>query len=172
MEQQEQILDYQPNIVDEQHVQINLASAGKRFGNYIIDIIAFWILIILLGVIYGVFLVATDSDDVTADGSADVLLYIIVYGIYFLYFYGMEAAFQKTLGKMITKTKVVTMDGQKPTNTNILGRTACRFIPFDAFSFLGSKAIGWHDSISKTYVINDIPSNLSGEDHKVVDQGF
>ena len=72
---------------------------------------------------------------------------------------------------MITKTRVVTEDGQKPTAMNILGRTACRFIPFDAFSFLGSKAVGWHDSISKTHVINE-GSNLPSEDHKVIDQGF
>lgn len=44
MEQQEQILYYQQNAVDEKYVQINLANGGKRFGYYIIDYIVVIIL--------------------------------------------------------------------------------------------------------------------------------
>jgi len=35
------------------------------------------------------------------------------------------------------------------------GRTLCRYIPFEPFSFLGNKPIGWHDSLSKTLVVKD-----------------
>jgi len=45
------------------------------------------------------------------------------------------------------------MDGNKPSFGLILGRSLSRIIPFDALSFLGANAIGWHDTISKTRVI-------------------
>lgn len=66
-----------------------------------------------------------------------------------------EALFQRTLGKMITGTCVVRADGTKPTFGQIVGRSFARFIPFEAFSFLGGKGfpVGWHDSLSGTRVI-------------------
>lgn len=42
-------------------------------------------------------------------------------------------------------------NGEKPSFSVIFKRTLCRLIPFDGFSFLGSR--GWHDSISDTYVV-------------------
>ncbi|MEM6265057.1 MAG: RDD family protein, partial [Bacteroidota bacterium] len=66
-----------------------------------------------------------------------------------------EAAFGKTPGKFVTKTQVVNKDGGKPTPGQLIGRTFARFIPFDAFSFLASNPVGWHDSLSKTRVVKD-----------------
>ncbi|WP_349663302.1 RDD family protein [Cellulophaga lytica] len=48
----------------------------------------------------------------------------------------MEIKFQKTIGKFVTKTKVVKMNGEKPTDGDIMTRTFCRLIPFDRLSFL------------------------------------
>jgi hypothetical protein len=39
-----------------------------------------------------------------------------------------------------------------PFGTMVL-RSLCRLIPFEPFSFLGSDARGWHDSITKTRVV-------------------
>jgi uncharacterized RDD family membrane protein YckC len=59
---------------------------------------------------------------------------------------------------MITKTKVVSRKtGKKPPFWTIVGRTFARLIPFDGFSFLTENPIGWHDSLSGTMVVNDIP---------------
>jgi uncharacterized RDD family membrane protein YckC len=66
----------------------------------------------------------------------------------------MEIKFQKTLGKFITKTKVVKMNGEKPENSDIILRTFCRFLPFDRLSFVFTKN-GFHDFLSKTKVIKD-----------------
>ena len=66
-----------------------------------------------------------------------------------------EYFFGKTPAKFLTKTKVVTKFGTKPSFWTIVGRTLCRLIPFEAFSFLGSRPVGWHDSISGTLVVND-----------------
>lgn len=48
---------------------------------------------------------------------------------------------------------VVREDGGKPSLGQVLGRTACRLIPFEAFSFLGSSGVGMHDSIPDTRVV-------------------
>lgn len=144
MENQETILDYQPEHHDP---ELYLASTGARFANFILDRIGFYFYIFLLiGVeeklFYGI------------EGMSSIfgflfLLSIPGYWALFEYFFGKSPA------KFITRTKVVTVDGRKPSFLNILGRTFCRFIPFEPFSFLGSKPVGWHDSISRTRVVSD-----------------
>lgn len=64
----------------------------------------------------------------------------------------MEYYLGRTLAKYITGTKVISIDGEKPTFMQILGRTFSRIVPFDALSFLGEN--GWHDSWSDTRVID------------------
>jgi uncharacterized RDD family membrane protein YckC len=59
----------------------------------------------------------------------------------------------QTLGKLITKTKVVTINGEDPNLLAILIRTLCRFIPFEEISFLISNNSGWHDKLSNTKVV-------------------
>jgi hypothetical protein len=48
---------------------------------------------------------------------------------------------------------VVDENGNKPEYQTIMIRSLCRLIPFDALSFLGATSRGWHDSISRTYVV-------------------
>ena len=67
----------------------------------------------------------------------------------------MEFFFGKTVAKMMTKSTVVNENGGKIIFRQAILRSLCRFIPFNLFSFLGSKGIGWHDRISKTRVVND-----------------
>jgi hypothetical protein len=76
--------------------------------------------------------------------------------ISFLYYLPQEAFSGRTLGKMITGTRAVNEDGTKLTFGRALGRTLCRYIPFEAFSFLGGngRPRGWHDRISRTKVIS------------------
>ena len=63
----------------------------------------------------------------------------------------------KTPAKFITKTKVITEYGEKPSFKTIFIRTLVRFVPFEAFSFLSpERPRGWHDRWSKTIVIDDI----------------
>ncbi len=131
--------------------QINYESASgwKRFFNYIIDIIAFYIIIFIIAIAFG-FL-----------GMAEMLtktnIYILSALILILYYSLTEGISGRTLGKLITGTKVITEDGGNPGFTKILVRTLCRFIPFEAFSFLGD-GTGWHDTITKTRVVV-IPKN-------------
>jgi uncharacterized RDD family membrane protein YckC len=82
--------------------------------------------------------------------------YLLGFIILLIYYVPQEAFSGRTLGKMITGTKAVNEDGSKLTFGKVLGRTLCRFIPFEAFSFLGgqNKPKGWHDRIPKTKVIS------------------
>lgn len=84
------------------------------------------------------------------DKLTEILLgFVITIGHYKL----MEAAFSRTIGKTLTGTKVMDERGKKPSLGKILGRTFCRIIPFEAFSFLAADGRGWHDSIPGTYVV-------------------
>lgn len=84
------------------------------------------------------------------------LFEIIAYSmlIIFLYYFLTEVYFARTVAKVITKTIVVKYDGSKPTVSNIFYRTISRFIPFEFISYLGSVQKGWHDAVSRTYVVN------------------
>jgi hypothetical protein len=48
---------------------------------------------------------------------------------------------------------VVDEYGEKPSLSQILGRSFARAIPFEVFSCLGER--GWHDTMSNTYLIKD-----------------
>jgi uncharacterized RDD family membrane protein YckC len=84
-------------------------------------------------------------------GAINISLCIFI--SYYLYYFIFETLWQRTPGKYITGTKVVTSSGGKPSIGAIAIRTIVRFIPFESFSFLGSRAYGWHDVLSGTYVI-------------------
>lgn len=136
-----------------------LASKTKRFVNFIIDrmffhgvvlVLIFLIVIITQLIGYeGMIVSVDDLEHINPflDQFITLLLIIICYII-------LEGLSQKTIGKLITRTIVVTENGEKPEIGLIIKRSFCRLIPFNALSFLGSDAKGWHDSISKTYVVD------------------
>jgi uncharacterized RDD family membrane protein YckC len=146
MESQENILDFTP---EHQHPQYATVTGGLRFANFIID------RIIGTALFYGVVMGSASMANSLGSAAINFLLLISFamipgYYIIFEYFWG------KTPGKFITKTRVVNEAGRPPSFMNIVGRTLCRFIPFEPFSFLGGNgSTGWHDSISKTYVVED-----------------
>lgn len=139
------------------------ASKGQRFANYLIDVIAY------IAVIFGLFSLLTFviysvAEDTTVfdeflyslenvNGLVDRLVTGLVLAL--CYFLTESLTKGKTLGKFITKTKVVLEDGSKPSALHYIKRSLSRIIPFNAFSFLGSTGRGWHDSISKTYVVDE-----------------
>lgn len=73
--------------------------------------------------------------------------------LYVGYYIILEYNFQTSIGKLITGTVVVDRNGNKPTLKAIVGRSFSRIVPFDAFSFLGASASGWHDTWSNTKVV-------------------
>ncbi|TRX24053.1 RDD family protein [Flavobacterium franklandianum] len=71
----------------------------------------------------------------------------------FLYYATFEIVFARTISKYFTKTIVVRIDGSKPKPIDILGRTLVRIIPFEYFTFFRGRKLGWHDELSKTFVV-------------------
>lgn len=127
-------------------VNYSKASLGFRFANFFIDYFILVIVIaffeIFIGRIFGM-------------GSYSELIFLLMNLIVFVLFYSLqEIVFKgRTIGKFITRTKVVTVDGEEPSAEKYFIRSLCRMIPFEAFSFLFSSESGWHDTISNTRVV-------------------
>jgi uncharacterized RDD family membrane protein YckC len=125
------------------------ASQGKRFANLLVDYVATTAVSFAAGIVMGLAMGASASEsDLTVAG------YVVGLGSTFAYYFLMEGAMGRTLGKLVTGTKVVDAHGNRPTWGAAALRTLCRFIPFEPFSFLSKAARGWHDSLTKTWVIS------------------
>ena len=125
----------------------NTVTKGKRFANYIVDIIITAILNALVNPFQADY--DMETGEMSGLGMSILVSTLLTVGYYFF----MESATGQTLGKMVTGTKVVDENGNKPALGSIFVRCLCRLIPFEQFSFFGPKTIGWHDSLSKTYVV-------------------
>lgn len=78
---------------------------------------------------------------------------IVLFVIRMCYYIAFEAILGATPAKFLTESRVIDGKGNKPDFINIFTRSFFRFIPFEPFSFFGSK--GWHDSLSNTYVAKE-----------------
>ena len=131
-----------------ERVENNSVSSFVRFVNFLIDFIVIFIF-------YGMIIPNLETL-LNLTSKTELIIYRIGTLILFVAFYYIpfEHKYQKTLGKFITKTKVVNLEGEKAELGDIISRTFCRLIPFDRFSFFFTKN-GFHDAISKTIVIKD-----------------
>jgi uncharacterized RDD family membrane protein YckC len=124
------------------------ANKGLRFLNYLIDLVA---VIFILAIVLIILSFTSEALGLTISEESilfDLFIYVLVVIIYFLIEFVTKG---RSLGKLITGTKVVMIDGTDPTTKDYFVRNLCRIIPFDALTFLGEN--GWHDKISKTTVV-------------------
>lgn len=131
------------------------ASQGKRLLNYLLDLTFAGLLVIALVTAIG--MLAPPAPGNVAFGQAEESSPLEIFAFYFgllAYYLGSEHCYGRTLGKMITRTKVLALDNKRASFLQILGRCFCQLIPFNAFSFLGVTACGWHDTIPKTKVVD------------------
>jgi uncharacterized RDD family membrane protein YckC len=133
-----------------------LATSGARFLNYIIDVIFYVLIMFLFGFIFTVIMSLLGFTDIVfwMQNISDLQSNLIAILILIIYYTISEGLLGRSFAKFITGTIVVDENGEKPSFGILFQRTLCRLIPFDAFSFLGSSARGWHDSISDTYVVD------------------
>lgn len=135
-------------------VDVEPTTKWRRFFNWLID----KLVVLLFGALLGVLAALSGNEAVLAwidriDRLTDILLTAAITVIYYAF---MEGAFGFTVGKLITNTRVVDEYGRPPGFARAFLRSLCRLIPFDALSLLFSDAEvrrGWHDSLTKTYVI-------------------
>lgn len=155
MEQQNIIDDGQHESQQESYLDYTVGS-GVRFINHIIDTIGFYALIFIVTMLISMILAAVDEDalysfsETMQDGLYSTLFSLL---IVFVYYFAFESITGRTLGKYITGTKVISLTGEPLNSGQLARRTLCRFIPFEAFSFIGN-GIGWHDRWSDTVVVH------------------
>ena len=141
--------------VIENEVNDKMASQGKRFLNYLLDLVFIMIFIFAFYLIFLIILTIVAPSIVSDIEEGNKLFqYLVSFIVSMIYYTCFEAATGRSIAKYITKTKVVTEIGEKPNFKIIVVRSLCRFIPLDAFSFLFNDGSGWHDTISNTKVIN------------------
>jgi uncharacterized RDD family membrane protein YckC len=131
-----------------------IASRTRRFINMVIDTVAQIVLMLVLMIIAVIVYPPFAESSFLQEESAlsNYLLGLILMVVYYL---PCEALFGRTLGKLITGTRVVDETGEPPSFKQILGRTFARLIPLEAFSFLKSSGIGAHDSLPGTRVVRN-----------------
>lgn len=158
MEHQYQNDEQHENILDEIGPHLVLASAGKRFGNYIIDAILFrvisYIILVLIMMVWPQALYEFFGNNMNL-----ISLYLFAFVSYALYTAIAEKLGRgASLGKLITGTRVVTHEGHPVTWSHCLRRGFCRLVPFEFLS--GFSGYMWHDQWTDTYVIDVKKSRL------------
>jgi uncharacterized RDD family membrane protein YckC len=152
---------YQEHLLDDFDYTLVLAPSGKRFANYIVDVIVFYIawkvFFYCLGLKIAMTMIGPD------DGKAAI--YLKVFLIAFVFELGLMSAIEffgggRSIGKLLTRTRAVNDDGTPITFKTALLRRLTRMVPFEAFSALGSQAIPWHDRWTNTCVIQERDSTL------------
>ncbi|NML41446.1 RDD family protein [Chitinophaga sp. G-6-1-13] len=119
-------------------VAFDHASKGQRFANLLIDGV-------ILGVAQNIFAAILGLGTFEAIGIGLV--------VNLAYYTGMEGfGGGRTVGKMVTGTRVVSTNGEALTTGRILLRTVCRWVPFEPFSMLFGDA-PWHDTWTDTAVV-------------------
>lgn len=133
-------------------LEIEPASKWRRFFNNLIDSFVYYLLVMLVASI----LLAVGGQGAAQWIRSLGLVGGYAFGFLILMFYyiAMESVLGFTVGKLITGTRVVNEEGEKPNLVQTFLRTLCRFIPFEPLSILFSgETRGWHDSLSGTYVV-------------------
>jgi uncharacterized RDD family membrane protein YckC len=133
------------------------ASRVQRFANFLIDTLCYYVLIFLVAVVYGVFLAVTDPEAAQrGEGVSTLMSYVLAIGSMLFYYVVSESLTGRTVGKLVTGTRVVREDGEPLTFGTVFKRNLARLIPFEPFSFFGGGGEaprGWHDTISDTVVV-------------------
>ncbi|MBS1668309.1 MAG: RDD family protein [Bacteroidetes bacterium] len=120
------------------------ASIGQRFANYLIDVIAFY------AILFVIIFLLRDSGLVGSEGFQLFLIFIVFIGYYTL----LEGGTGKSVGKMVSKTKVVQVDGTSINFRKAFMRSLCRLVPFEFLSAFGGGSM-LHDKWTDTMVVQD-----------------
>jgi uncharacterized RDD family membrane protein YckC len=95
-------------------------------------------MIFIFSLIYAIIYGKSITDDLLENDSSLSFYSMLIYFMFYLLFYLMEYYKRKNIGKYITGTKVISIDGNKPT-LGLLYRNISRLVPFDAFFSWGKR---------------------------------
>ena len=134
--------------------EYEIAKRDQRAANFIIDALIAYPLMILLKVlpeVLGIFVLLDIK--INLYSIPDLAAWLATLFFYYLI---CEGVWFKTIGKMITGTRVIHLSGGNPVFYQIIIRTLVRFIPLEFITYLidAERPNGWHDRWSHTKVIN------------------
>ena len=134
-------------------MNVATVSIGKRFIHFVIDyIFVSFLLLPLLGALIGIVSAMTGVDRSSMNKILINYRLLLAAGTMILYYVLFEYFLNKTIGKFLTRSIVVTETDAKPSFKSCLLRTLIRFVPFEPFSILSSDSKMWHDKWTKTVV--------------------
>ncbi len=139
--------------IEEKFLELQKASRGRRCANYLLDLVGYMLVIMVTTYVSLVF-----APEIVDTETFDLIIGLPVYLAYYILFEGLTG---RTPGKLITGTRVVDAQGNKPGFGTLVLRNLARFIPFEAFSFFRTSEEGWHDTLTKTHVIRKHPPKES-----------
>ena len=146
----------QPEDVLTMELTLQRAGNGKRLANYIIDVVAFYLLIVLIYITLaiispGIYEFIVNMD--TGFGLIDRVITLVLYAVFMSL---LEIAFKgKSFGKYLTKTRAVNMDGTRIGARTAFARGFSRAVPFCVFSAFGNPCDPWQDRWTNTMVVNE-----------------
>jgi len=131
------------------------AAGGKRFLNYLVDFIGFYAIVFVVAGLVAV--LSPETLEGIGEGSSfnpiEQVLGLIFYALYMSV---SELIFKgKSLGKLLTGTRAVNLDGSAIDASKAFSRGFSRAVPFCVFSALGSPCIPWQDRWTDSMVIDE-----------------
>jgi len=130
---------------------LNLATLYKRRITQIIDIF------ITLHICFFISKLFNTYSPKIVENNKIFLVLLFIPSYYFIF----EVTFGKTIGKFLTQTKVVQLNGERITIKQAFIRNIIRFIPYNRLSGRLNDGIYGHDIISNTRVIDEKLKELS-----------
>lgn len=118
---------------------LELASPLRRFLGFAIDTMIIGALL-WAGVIFSLGTASTTSQ----------ALMMVVPAAYYLV---LERLLGRTVGKLVTGTRVLTGDGTRPSSLQVLWRTVLRSVPVESVLVLWGRPTTLHDLVSDTRVV-------------------
>jgi uncharacterized RDD family membrane protein YckC len=124
-------------------MSLSLADKGARLYNYAVDMV-----VISVIMFFAFFFIMMGFNP-----EGNLIYYMVCFLAYYGYYFLFEWSTGKTLGKLLTNTKVTDVDGNPPTWMQILTRTFFRLPFIDGISLLLRSETGIHDALSGTRVV-------------------
>jgi uncharacterized RDD family membrane protein YckC len=130
-------------------VHLEVASRGSRLANLLIDYVIFILLLFVITFAL-VFIMSEEAFDRYSTSLLADLSGLLILSVYYI---ACEGVWGRTVGKLVTGTKVVDEHSKPPGWSKVVGRTLSRLIPFEPFSVFGERRLCWHDSLAGTKVV-------------------
>ena len=130
------------------------ANPGKRILNLLTDWIASFIAALLVFGVIDTAMPPRPKSYTEHNSNSNLQDWLLFISVYVLFMAIMEAGYKgKTIGKFLTKTRAVNLDGSPISIKTAFARAFIRAIPLNTFSALTAACNPWHDKWTNTIVI-------------------